>query len=316
MNITVNSRSKTIKTVSTDEFNLNSLVKQLVQLISVSNNLSPHRIRLSYEQDGKRVPLQADKSFADNGIKVSGDKLVLLVKDLGPQIGWRTVYVIEYLGPIILHGLFYFSPWIYGQSYFPHSTVQTLVFNMTLVHYLKREFETLFVHKFSNATMPATNIFKNCGHYWLLSGVLTAYFSYAPQAFKSDKSAWTRFLYHTNDNLPSWAIMLLVDLFVFFETSNYLTHANLSSIRAKDDKKYQIPYGYGFNLVSCPNYFFEVMSWLAVFAMIGNWSFVVFVGVGAVQMYIWAIGKHKRYLKTFGDEYKKLKRKVMVPYLM
>jgi very-long-chain enoyl-CoA reductase len=30
----------------------------------------------------------------------------------------------------------------------------------------------------------------------------------------------------------------------------------------------------------------------------------------------WAKGKHKGYLKTYGDEYKKLGRKAMVPFVI
>lgn len=34
------------------------------------------------------------------------------------------------------------------------------------------------------------------------------------------------------------------------------------------------------------------------------------------QMLDWAKGKHRGYVKTYGDEYKKLKRKAMVPFLI
>jgi hypothetical protein len=34
------------------------------------------------------------------------------------------------------------------------------VLALIILHYVKREYETIFVHKFSHATMPFRNIFK------------------------------------------------------------------------------------------------------------------------------------------------------------
>lgn len=42
-----------------------------------------------------------------------------------------------------------------------------------------------------------------------------------------------------------------------------LTHLNLRSLRPAGTRTRAIPKGYGFNLVSCPNYFFEMVSWVA-----------------------------------------------------
>ena len=49
-----------------------------------------------------------------------------------------------------------------------------------ILHFLKRELETVFVHRFSNGTMPFRNIIKNSVHYHFLSGVLLAYAVYGP----------------------------------------------------------------------------------------------------------------------------------------
>ena len=50
----------------------------------------------------------------------------------------------------------------------------------------------------------------------------------------------------------------------FFELSNFHTHLKLRSLRPPGTKIRAIPYGYGYNLVSLPNYFFEIMIWLTI----------------------------------------------------
>ena len=96
---------------------------------------------------------------------------------------------------------------------------------------MKRELETIYVHKFSNATMPAFNIFKNSGHYWILSGFNLAYFVYAP----AKKLGLLKFFFHVNQ-LPTSFNNLLFALWVFAELSNLVTHLNLSGLRKEDTK--------------------------------------------------------------------------------
>lgn len=59
------------------------------------------------------------------GIK-SGGKLY--VKDLGPQIGWITVFLAEYAGPLVIYLWFYTRPWIFygdaGATPLPHRVVE------------------------------------------------------------------------------------------------------------------------------------------------------------------------------------------------
>ncbi|KAI4460205.1 3-oxo-5-alpha-steroid 4-dehydrogenase [Holotrichia oblita] len=92
----------------------------------------------------------------------------IYVKDLGPQIGWRTVYLIEYLGPPIIYAIFACKPALFynNPQNIPMSTAACIALICWTVHYVKRLYESAFVHRFSHDTMPLRNLFKNCGYYW------------------------------------------------------------------------------------------------------------------------------------------------------
>ncbi|RLV90790.1 hypothetical protein JA1_004337 [Spathaspora sp. JA1] len=310
--IEVKSRSKSIRSLTSD-LSTTSKVQELINEICSKNKISQYRLRLTIldKETGKQKPLDSTKTLVENG--VSSDKVELFVKDLGPQISWRTVFLIEYFGPFIFHPIFYYIAQSYGVESVEHSQTQQLAFILVLLHFAKREYETVFIHKFSNATMPVFNIFKNSTHYWILSGFNLAFFIYRPNI---ERSGLLKYVFHVND-YSSVVNYALVAIWAFAEVSNFITHTILSDLRkGEDSKRYVIPFGYGFNLLACPNYFFESLAWLAYAVLVGNWSGWVFLAISAGQMWLWAVKKHKRYLKTFGDDYKKLKRKIFVPFVI
>lgn len=115
----------------------------------------------------KPVALESGKLLSDYGVK---DGAEITFKDLGPQVGYSTVFVIEYLSPLLVYPIFYFlGPQIYGALGFQvpgdHSAVQKLALAYFSFHYVKRILETLFVHTFSHATMPIFNLFRNTAYY-------------------------------------------------------------------------------------------------------------------------------------------------------
>jgi very-long-chain enoyl-CoA reductase len=73
---------------------------------------------------------------------------------------------------------------------------------------MKREVETLVVHRFSHDTMPLFNLFKNSFHYWITGGVFMAYFLYHPQFVSL---------------LPPSSILLLTMLFLVSEARAFLS---------------------------------------------------------------------------------------------
>lgn len=58
----------------------------------------------------------------------------------------------------------------------------------------------------------------------------------------------------------------------FAEISNLIVHIKLRNLRPAGTRKRAIPHGYGFSLVSFPNYFFESMAWLVIAVMTGSYT--------------------------------------------
>lgn len=318
ISVTLKAKGKVSKLPSEVTLKQTDTAAALVSVIAEETGLGANRIRLTVKGDKPASEKSKSKdkvlSNSDKLASFATDKaLTVSVRDLGPQIAWRTVFLIEYLGPVLIHPIFYFGQkLVYGKA-FEHSQNQKLLFVCVLLHFIKREIETAFVHKFSLATMPFFNLFKNCSHYWLLSGVLLAYFSYAPASF-AQGSILNKFLY--GNTLFEWdsnQIIMLGVAWLFAELSNLTVHLNLASLRSSGSTERKIPYGYGFDKVSCPNYFFEAWGWFVLSCVGQNWSIWLFFIVGSLQMYFWAVKKHKRYLAEFPDYPKD--RTAFIPYL-
>jgi very-long-chain enoyl-CoA reductase len=75
---------------------------------SANKKLNPHRQALRLEVRGKTLK---DSDTAESLNLQRGSKL--FVKDLGPQIGWSTVFMAEYAGPLLVYLWFYQRPWIF-----------------------------------------------------------------------------------------------------------------------------------------------------------------------------------------------------------
>lgn len=239
-----------------------------------------------------------DTSVHSTGLR---DQSTVYVKDLGTQIAWRTVFLVEYAGPILIHPLILaLQPFIYPSAAKDASQLQTLLCWLICLHFVKRELETLFVHRFSAATMPLRNIFKNSFHYWVLSGVMIAAFIYSPYSAAAQEPN-PILLY------PGLAIFALGEL------GNLQSHLVLKGLRSSGGTERGIPQGFLFSLVTCPNYLTETISWIGVYLVSGlSWGVLIFIVVSVVQMALWAKKKERRYRKEFGDKYKK-KRYTMLP---
>mmetsp|Transcript_27449 Transcript_27449/g.66592 ORF Transcript_27449/g.66592 Transcript_27449/m.66592 type:complete len:173 (+) Transcript_27449:3958-4476(+) len=171
-----------------------------------------------------------------------------------------------------------------------------------MAHYAKRIVETLYVHRFSKGTMPLRNLYRNCAYYWAAGVVVSLAVNYpraAPHA----------------PLLGAAQAYAALAAFVLAELGNGVAHLRLRALRPAGSTKYVIPHGFPFDTlgVTCPNYTFEVLAWLAFAALTQSLAALVFAALGAYQMAKWADGKHRRMLDMFGRDYPSRKR--IVPFV-
>ncbi|KAL6935589.1 related to Very-long-chain enoyl-CoA reductase [Hanseniaspora guilliermondii] len=256
---------------------VNGSIKDLTAHIleAYKSKLNPNRIRLTVLDKDKQVPLSDDLSNISNDV---------YIKDLGPQISWRLVFMIEYFGPILIHSILYQLSLYYNINN-TNAEISKTVYYMHLIHYAKREFESIFVHSFSNATMPLFNVFKNSFHYWILNGLIgLGYLGYG-------------FNLGINLNIKSaycWGV------FTIFELCNFFCHIKLRLVGdelLKKGIKERKPINESFfKVLVSPNYTFEVLSWVVVTLTFNmNLFAILFLLVSSVQMYLWAMKKNKKY---------------------
>ncbi|XP_041573738.2 very-long-chain enoyl-CoA reductase isoform X3 [Taeniopygia guttata] len=237
--------------------------KQLCFLDKVEPNATIREIRLMFHKlyprwYPARQSIKLDpkgKSLRDEEILQHlpvGTTATLYFKDLGPQIRWTTVFLIEYTGPLFIYFVFYFRmTFVYGLderfTSSPHPVVNLACICHSF-HYIKRLIETVFVHRFSRGTMPLRNIVKNCLYYWGFAAWLAYYINhplYTPPSYGKKQ------------------INFAVIMFLLCEAGNFSIHVALSDLWRNGSKTCKIPYPtknpftWLFFFVSCPNYTYE-----------------------------------------------------------
>ncbi|CAH8568781.1 unnamed protein product [Heterobilharzia americana] len=268
-----------------------------------------NRQSIRLEPRGKSI--NDSKRICDLEATNSSECVNLYLKDLGPQIGWRTVFLAEYTGPLVIYTVI----WLIRQPFFKSNVISPMSSDLYLRkvalacwcgHYIKRLLESVFIHRFSHATMPLRNLFINCSYYYGF-GLFVAYFTnhylYTPPTFG-----------HTQ-------IVIGFLLFIIGEWGNFCCHLTLKRLRPAGSMIRQIPYPMPgwfftrmFNLVACPNYTYEVIAWIGFTIMTQTLPALLFTIFGFRQMATWAIGKLKAYRREFPNFPKY--RKAIVPYIL
>uniref|UniRef100_A0A8C4P516 Trans-2,3-enoyl-CoA reductase-like n=1 Tax=Dromaius novaehollandiae TaxID=8790 RepID=A0A8C4P516_DRONO len=212
----------------------------------------PSRVGLQLERNG---PYLKD-SISIQSLAVSSI-ITLYFTDLGQQVSWTTFFLTEYTGPLLIYLLFYIRlSTIYDQvestKNFRHPVVHLACFCHCL-HYTRHLLETLFVHKFSGGHTPLKNMIKGCAFYW---------------GFTS----WIAYYINHPRYTPPCMYKQSTKLILMCEAGNHfinvaLAQQNHSGSKACFPSPTYNPFTWLFLLVSCPNYTYEVGSWISFTVM-------------------------------------------------
>jgi len=289
--------------VSLSELSKKSTIKDVKDAIGLAKRKYGDINRQELRQEPKGKTLKNEITLEELGLNTGA---MLYFKDRGLQIGWTTVFLAEYAGPLLVYLLISTRPWLfYGEI--PENAVIKPVVHMAAacwgLHYAKRLLETIFVHRFSNATMPIKNLFINCSYYWGFAAYVSYHVNHPLYTAPSDAQVYA--------GLAG---------FILCELGNFSIHWALRCLRPPGTKVRKIPVPTSnpltclFNLVSCPNYTYEIGAWTCFTIMTQCIPAGLFALAGAYQMTVWALGKHRNYKKEF-EKYPRGRRAIF-PFIL
>ncbi|XP_010624994.1 trans-2,3-enoyl-CoA reductase-like [Fukomys damarensis] len=234
--------------------------------------------------------------------------VTLYFTDLGRQVSWTTVFLAEYTGPLLIYLLFYLRiSNIYNikesARRLRHPVVHLACF-CHCIHYIRYILETLFVHKVSAGHTPFKNLVKGCALYWGFTSWI-AYYVNHPR--------------YTPPSYGNRQITISAINFLICEAGNHfinviLAHPNHTGNNACFPSPNYNPFTWMFFLVSCPNYTYEIGSWISFSVMTQTLPVGIFTLLMSIQMSLWAKKKHKFYLKKFNSCIHR--KSAIIPFLL
>ncbi|XP_050005643.1 trans-2,3-enoyl-CoA reductase-like [Alexandromys fortis] len=248
----------------------------------------PSRVGLQLEYGGPFL-----KDYVTIQSVAASSIITLYFTDLGRQVSWTTLHGSEQLSEIFQ--TFYLiqkqviSKQLKAQQV--GGIFACLACFCHCIHYIRHLLETLFVHKVSAGHSPTKNLIKGCAFYWGFTSWIAYYINhprYTPPSFGNRQ------------------IIVSAINFLICEAGNHfintvLAHPNHTGSNACFPSPNCNPFTWLFFLVSCPNYTYEIGSWISFTVMTQTLPVGIFTVLMSIQMSLWARKKHQIYQKKFNS---------------
>lgn len=204
----------------------------------------------------------------------------------GPGIPSRTASFILYFLPIVAATA---AAW----SYLPAaSPIQLVVYGAITLHFAKRVFETLFLHKYSG-TVDIKTLVIITATYSIIAGTIC---------------------FLNRQTIPTMDVWFYAGFVLFLagEAGSFYHHKLLADLR-KDRAGYHIPQGGLFKYVSCPHYLFELVAWLGIVLLSRHLFTLIAFLIAAAYLSARSVRTHRWYEQRFADY--PTDRKRILPFL-
>uniref|UniRef100_A0ACB8FSQ0 Uncharacterized protein n=1 Tax=Sphaerodactylus townsendi TaxID=933632 RepID=A0ACB8FSQ0_9SAUR len=218
------------------------------------------------------------------------------------------VFLTEYTSPLLIYLLFYLRLSSVYDAKECTTRVRHPIVHLACIchclHYLRHLLETLFVHKISEGQTPLKNLIKGCAFYWGFTSWIAYYINH-PQ--------------YTPPSFGNRQVTLAAFTFLICEAGSHfisvaLVHQNQSGNKSSFPSPSINPFTWLFALVSCPNYTYEIGSWISFTLMTQTLPVGVFALLIAIQMALWARKKHQLYLKKGTSS--QWRKAAMIPFVL
>ncbi|KAI7894003.1 3-oxo-5-alpha-steroid 4-dehydrogenase-domain-containing protein [Mucor mucedo] len=150
---------------------------------------------------------------------------------------------------------------------------------MSFLHYFKRVYEVLFLHKYSGQT-----VLKDC------ICISSSYVGYAVIV-----NLFSRKVPH----VTGWNECMGILLFVLGESINAYHHTLLRRLRSDGSTKYKIPEGGLFKFVWCPHYVGEIITFIGMVFMTQHFLVLLLQVASAAYLAVRAYNTRAWYQQTF-----------------
>ena len=202
------------------------------------------------------------------------------------QLGW---FVMEIISPIAFAYFF-----LIGDT--EKSLVTWMFFLCWVGHYFNRSFIYPFRQQ-SPARIPLFFVFLAI-LFNTVNGSINGYYLGSMETYTLG--------YSSNWNFILGVLLFSVGMVINIKSDNILLKLK------SQGNGYQIPNGFLYKYVSCPNYFGEILEWTAFALMTWSWAGLSFMIWTIANLIPRAVKGHRWYHQTF-DDYPK-KRKIIFPF--